>query len=133
VTTHEIELRVDAGAAEVTGLLGHRRPGWLRPFLLLARVSVGDGVAGDVAYSLGEVVDVEDGGWAAALRWQPQAGAGLFAAFSGRLLVRAYPDRVALVVQGEAVGGEQPVNDALLTRLVVLLTGALAEADLVMR
>ncbi|HEV7204197.1 MAG TPA: hypothetical protein VGN18_06270 [Jatrophihabitans sp.] len=133
MTIHEIEVRVDAAAAEVTGLLGHRRPGWLRPFLLLARRSIGDGAAGDVAYSLGEVVDAEDGGWAAALDWQPQAGADVFTDFTGRLLVRPYPDRVALVIEGEAEGGVQPVNDALLTRLVVLLTVALAESDLVVR
>lgn len=124
---------VETGADEVIGLLGHRRAAWLRPFLLLARRSVGDAAVGDVDYELGAVVDAADGVRAAALRWQPDAGADVFTTFAGRLVVREGGDHIALAVEGDTQGGIDQVNEALLTTLMELLAGALAEADLVVR
>jgi hypothetical protein len=115
----------------VLGLLGHRRTDWLRLFLLLARRSAGDGAAGDVDYALGAVTDVEDDGRGAALQWSPEAGAQVFTTFSGRVLVRERDGQVAHIVQGNTRGGNNRVNACLLTRLVELLAGALAAADLV--
>lgn len=133
MTAHKIEVLVDAGADEVIGRLGHRRPAWLRPFLLLARRSVGDGASGGVDYRLGAVVDAADGSRVAAFQWHPEAAADLFGTFSGRMVVRPHADHVTLAVEGDAEGGNDQVNADLLEDLMKLLAAALAEADRVAR
>lgn len=127
VTWHSIEVATDAHADDVVGRLRHPRTGWLRPFLLLAVHAGSDGAAGDVQYRISDVRPDGDGVHFAGLVWLPRAGQAVFSSFSGRIVVRDRDDRVSLALHGDAVGGSDRINEGVLSRLVELLAGALAE------
>jgi hypothetical protein len=132
MSDHHIETTIDAPGAEVLSVLRTRPASWLRSFLRLAILGAGGTRGVEVStppwYRLGVPESNSSGATVSTLTWWPHADRpDVFDRFKGRLIVSDAGTATRLELDGRANGGLDERNDALLSRLLTLMGGAIAE------
>ena len=135
MTRHVVSAVVRRPAHEVAARLAVRPADWLTGFLVLARYpsSAAEGSPSDKRwFVLGESQRSQHDLVSVPLTWRPTARADLFTEFTGQFVVApahgSESSTASLTLEGDALGGEEKCNEAVVVTLVDLLLAAFSEA-----